>query len=163
MAMLADGIDIEDRDQTQAWIEAFNVGPIEDRDAILGSSFDFEDAAPEIVLPHRQEVDYDLARGSAKDAPILAKFRALAGHLGEGRRLTDRGNLKLADARALVDLLETGDEMDAAIGDRVFKTQSALRVVSLLRAKNPAGRYQGYGIWALRGRRWVCRLVWCDC
>lgn len=125
MAMKADGVDFEDPDQTLAWIETFNAGPIEDRDAIVGPLLDFEDEAPEIVLPLRMEVDIELARRSAQEAPIQAKFRALASYLGEGRRLTDRGNLKLADARALVDLLETGDEMETEVGDRVFKTRSS--------------------------------------
>jgi hypothetical protein len=47
--------------------------------------------------------------------------------------LTDRGNLKLADGKALVALLETNDRFDPQIGDRVFKTRSSadLRGVDL--------------------------------
>ncbi len=35
MAMLADGVDIGDQDQTLAWIETFNAGPLGDREDIL--------------------------------------------------------------------------------------------------------------------------------
>jgi hypothetical protein len=35
-AMAADGVDLVDQDAVQAWIEEFNAGPIERRDAILG-------------------------------------------------------------------------------------------------------------------------------
>ncbi|MFV1962156.1 MAG: hypothetical protein ACC658_10005 [Acidimicrobiia bacterium] len=47
--------------------------------------------------------------------------------------MTDKGNLKLADGKALVALLETDDRFDSQIGDRVFKTRSSadLRGVDL--------------------------------
>lgn len=42
-----------------------------------------------------------------------------------GRKLTQTGQLTLADARHLVDLLGTGDEIDPVIGERVFHTRSS--------------------------------------
>lgn len=132
MAMLADEVDLGDTNAVNAWIEAFNAGPIEERDRILGSAPEYElDEGAEIVLPVRPEVDIDVARRSAAEAPILVKFRALAEYLGEGKRLTEKGNLKLADARALVELVETGDEMDRVIGDHTYKTQSAANLIWL--------------------------------
>lgn len=35
-AMMADGVDITDREAVRAWIDAFNARPPEDRDALLG-------------------------------------------------------------------------------------------------------------------------------
>jgi hypothetical protein len=35
-AMLADGVDIKDSAAMQRWVDGFNAGSIEDRDAILG-------------------------------------------------------------------------------------------------------------------------------
>lgn len=58
-------------------------------------------------------------------APLLAKLDALRDYLGaDGKRLTDKGNLKLADGRALLELLDTGDEMDPQIGDKTWRTAS---------------------------------------
>lgn len=45
--------------------------------------------------------------------------------VGAGRKLTQTGRLTLADARALVGLLGTGDKIDPTIGDRVFRTKSS--------------------------------------
>ncbi len=61
----------------------------------------------------------------AAAAPLLVKLDALRDYLGpDGKQLTGTGNLKLADGRALVDLLDTGDEMDPRIGDKTFRTSS---------------------------------------
>jgi hypothetical protein len=45
--------------------------------------------------------------------------------IGAGRKLTRTGRLTLADARTLIALLDTGDRLDAAIGERVFTTKSS--------------------------------------
>lgn len=55
----------------------------------------------------------------------VEQMRALVEWAGTGRKLTQTGRVTLADARALVDVLETGDRMDPAIGDRTFKTKSS--------------------------------------
>ena len=61
----------------------------------------------------------------AAAAPLLAKVDALRDYLSsEGEPLTQKGNLKLADGRALIALLETGDEMDPQIGDKTWRTSS---------------------------------------
>ncbi|GGO65875.1 hypothetical protein GCM10012289_18610 [Nonomuraea cavernae] len=58
-------------------------------------------------------------------------MRAFTEWVGEGRKLTQTGNLTLSDARALVALLETGDEIDPKIGDRVFRTKSSTELPGL--------------------------------
>jgi hypothetical protein len=56
---------------------------------------------------------------------MLAKIEALRDYLGEsGKPLTDRGNIKRADGKALIELLDTGDQMDPSLGDRTFRTST---------------------------------------
>jgi hypothetical protein len=55
----------------------------------------------------------------------VEQVRALVGWVGTGRKLTQTGRVTLADARALVEVLDTGDRMDPVIGDRTFKTKSS--------------------------------------
>ncbi|WP_230210195.1 plasmid pRiA4b ORF-3 family protein [Streptomyces kaniharaensis] len=55
----------------------------------------------------------------------VEQIRGLVSWIGAGRKLTQTGKVTLADARALVTLLETGDTIDPAIGDRTFKTKSS--------------------------------------
>lgn len=74
--------------------------------------------------------DADVAASTAI-APILGSFARFATFVGAGRKLTQTGNLTLADARALVGLLGTGDIMDERIGDRIFATRSAVELPRL--------------------------------
>lgn len=55
----------------------------------------------------------------------VEQVRALVAWVGAGRRLTQTGRVTLADARALVEVLDTGDRMDPVIGERTFKTKSS--------------------------------------
>jgi hypothetical protein len=71
------------------------------------------------------------AHHSAARSPLLAKIRSLVDFVGDGRKLTQTGNVTLADARQLVTLLDTGDAVDEQIGDRVFKTTSAAELPML--------------------------------
>ena len=61
----------------------------------------------------------------AASARALTQLTALIRWAGAGRKLTQPGRLTIADARKLVGLLGTGDEIDPAIGDRVFRTRSS--------------------------------------
>jgi hypothetical protein len=83
-----------------------------------------EPASRPALPPRALPADHEIAASKAA-APILAMFRDLAGFAGEGRKLTQKGNLTLADARVLVDLLGTGDTMDGRHGDRTLRTRSA--------------------------------------
>src|SRR6266540_7570128 len=66
----------------------------------------------------------DLAAAAAS-ARVLQQVTALAGWVGGGRKLTQTGQLTMADGRHLVGLLDTGDEIDPVIGERVFRTRSS--------------------------------------
>jgi pRiA4b ORF-3-like protein len=67
----------------------------------------------------------DDLEASAGQAPLVRQVRSLVAWAGAGRKLTQTGNITLADARHLVELLGTGDTIDPEIGDRVFKTKSS--------------------------------------
>ena len=72
---------------------------------------------------------------AAAAAPLLAKFAALRDYLGpDGKQLTDTGNLEVADGRALVELLDTGDELDPELlGEvRPISSTAALRQLNLI-------------------------------
>lgn len=58
-------------------------------------------------------------------ARALRQVAALTRWVGAGRKLTQTGQPTMADARHLVALLETGDEIDPVIGDRVLRTRSS--------------------------------------
>lgn len=60
---------------------------------------------------------------SNADIELVRQLRAFAAWVGSGRALTQTGRVKLADARELVPLLETGDELDPMDGR--FKTTSS--------------------------------------
>lgn len=122
-AAAADGVDMTDGDQLQEWIAEFNARPEDDRRRIIPDTvlpFRRRPAVPPVALPD----DAEVARSKA-DSPIVAMFARFAEFVGGGRKLTQTGNLTLADARVLVDLLGTGDGMDAQIGDRTYKTRSS--------------------------------------
>lgn len=62
---------------------------------------------------------------------LLGQIRDLVSWLGEGRRLTQTDRIGLADARELVELLETGDEVDPVMFGRVEKTKSSAELRGL--------------------------------
>ncbi len=70
---------------------------------------------------------------AAEKAPLTGQVRSLLAWLGEGRKLTQTGRIGLADARYLVELLGTGDQIDPEIGGRVFKTKSSEELAHLTR------------------------------
>lgn len=81
-------------------------------------------------LPVSLPAETELA-AVAGQAPVVARLRALVDWIGDGRALTTTGNIKLADARELVRLLDTGDTIDPQIGDQVFRTQSSAELPAL--------------------------------
>jgi Plasmid pRiA4b ORF-3-like protein len=68
--------------------------------------------------------DLDLA-AAASASRTLTQAIELTRWVGSGRKLTQTGRLTMPDARELVGLLDTGDEIDPVIGDRVFRTRSS--------------------------------------
>jgi len=131
----ASGVDLTDPDSLQGFMAEFNERPRSERDAILGPPSTPGWHGPAAMAP-------GMAPPSAMSLPpvVLApveeltaiaaanrwvgRMSALVDFVGDGRPLTDRGNLKLADGKVLVKLLDTGDRFDEKINDRVFKTRS---------------------------------------
>ena len=105
-------------------MERFNDRSEEERHRLLPDSafaaLPRRPSLPPVAVPGDDEV-----AASREAAPILAMFRDFAAYVGTGRKLTQKGNLTLADARALVDLLGTGDLMERTIRDRTFRTTSS--------------------------------------
>lgn len=72
----------------------------------------------------------DLAAAAAS-ARALGQVTALTRWVGTGRKLTQTGQLTMADARHLVGLLDTGDEIDPVIGEQMFRTRSSAELPGL--------------------------------
>jgi hypothetical protein len=104
-AMLGDGVDPADEAQVQAWMEAFNERPMEERDAILTGD-DLDDGSPLRVV--RLASDRELA-AQAADTELLGHLRSLRDRVNrDGMALTETGDLRRADQRELVELLDLG-------------------------------------------------------
>jgi len=125
----SEGVDASDSDALQRFMEDFNQRSFAERDAVLGPSpapvVPSLGNAPVGSLPPITLPPVDELESAARDTVLFERLRRLVGYVGDGRPLTDKGNLKLADGKALVDLLETGDRFDEEIGDRVYKTRSS--------------------------------------
>ncbi len=125
-----EGVDASDPAELMEWMNGFNDKPDEERFRILPDSA-FSGPARRPGLPPMPLPGDDEVAASKVAAPILRMFEDLAGFVGSGRKLTQTGNLTLADARVLVDLLGTGEAMDETVGDRTFKTKSAAELPRL--------------------------------
>lgn len=119
-AMTSEGVDPTDEAAVARWIDDFNARSFEDRDELLGPSLDEPDSLPPVVLPSPDEL-----AASAAAAPILERFRRLVGFVGEGRKLTAKGNLTVADGTTLVEVLGTGEAIDPDIGYRPSRARSS--------------------------------------
>ena len=110
-------------------MEAFNSLPFEQRRAMTDPMFEARAPKPIelpflFVPPSPSEVDASIERSE-----LCRQVDAFVRHLGEtGMKLTQSGNLRLADARELVTLLDTGDEMDPELWGRTHKTRMSLEL-----------------------------------
>lgn len=129
-AAAAEGVDLSDPASLERFMAEFNDRPEDERRRLIPVGAHpaglGRPSLPPVVLPDDAAVD-----ASAVAAPILPLFERLAGFVGAGRKLTATGNLTLADARALVELLETGDIPDQVIGDTTYKLRSAAELPRL--------------------------------
>ncbi len=88
-------------------------------------------AAIELPFLYIPPPEADVAAAVAR-AVLPEKVRKLRDHLGGTvAALTAKGNLKLADGRALFDLLDTGDALDEKIGEETFTTRSTAELSQL--------------------------------
>lgn len=135
----------------QRRVDEHNALPLEQRRAATDRFFA---PPPPIELPFLYVPPTETEVAAAVDrAALPAQISALRDYLGEnGRALTATGNLKLADGRALVDLLDTGDEIDPTFGSKTFSTRSTASLPGLAYLVELA-------IAAGAVRRWNKRLV----
>ena len=125
---MAEGVDLSDEDAIGRWMGDFNSRSLGQRDQILGRLPTPGDGLlravlgpfPPVVLPTEEEL-----RALAADSALVRRLVAMVEFVGEGRAVTDRGNLKLADGKELVSVLGTDDRPDERIGDKVFKAGSS--------------------------------------
>lgn len=126
------GVDVEEgltQERLDAVMQQFNSLPYEQRKAITDPGM----GAPEpvgptigpVVMPSEERV-----RESAAAAPVLAGFLALSDFFGTGRPLTKKGNVKLADAGALSEILGT-EPLEQTYGDVTLRRHSAQRMPNL--------------------------------
>ena len=107
-SMSADGVELEDPDGMQQWIEGFNARPYAERAAFT------VDGAPELtgadpVLPPVTLASEQELRRAAEAAPLIQRVNALMAYIGpQGRAVTQTGALRVLDAKALAETC--GDE-----------------------------------------------------
>ena len=107
-------------------MEEFNALPFDERRRLTDPHF--ARTTPKVVElpfvhvpPSADEIDR-----SARESPVIARFESLREYLGDsGRALTKKGNLRVADARELVELLDTGDEFDPEFAGHASTTRSS--------------------------------------
>ncbi len=130
-------IDFDDPASIQAAIDRFNNLPFEERKALTDPGFERlaqqRSAPADMDLPPLRRPSPAAVQRSAQDSPLVAKIAGLRAHLGDkGKGLTQKGNLKLVDCKALVAGLDTGDAYDGVIGARVYRTASIEDLPGLL-------------------------------
>jgi hypothetical protein len=116
------GVDLTDEGAVAGFVEGFNQLPEQDRRRLLPLPGEQEE--PPGFPPVRLAPEAELA-AAADAAPAIQRLRRFTAWVGQGRKLTQKGRLTLADGKALVDLLATGDGVDPLIGDTTFRTRSS--------------------------------------
>ena len=114
----------------QQRVDEHNARPWDERKALTDRFFEPETLELPFLYIPPPEADVAAVAASAK---LPAHIEALRDYLGEsGKALTAKGNLKLADGRALVDILDTGDQVDPKYGDKTYKTHTTERLTQLM-------------------------------
>ncbi|MDT7726244.1 MAG: hypothetical protein QOI21_2820 [Actinomycetota bacterium] len=134
--MLESDVDPEDQDAASAFIDQVRAGRIPVDDGVLAVIAERHQEGDPDIPPQAPSAVFDLPpedvqRELAAGTTIVTRLRDFVDWIGEGRVLTSKGNLKLADARELVTLLGTRDEFDQDIGGRVFHTRSSEQLIGV--------------------------------
>lgn len=123
--MVDEGIDVSDSAAVDAWIHGFNARSYEERAGLVPVPSD------RIVLPPMVLPSDDVLAIQALATPAMRQLAAFLEWVGDGRALTQKANLKLADGKELIDLLGTADRFDKTIGDQTFKTSSTTELLGV--------------------------------
>lgn len=131
-AMAEDGVDISDRSALDLWMTDFNDRSVDDRDRILGSSVAGGSARawsspplPPVVLASEQELN-----SLAREAVTFRRISGLLDFIGEGKKVTQKGHLTVADGKALAVLLETND-LEPWHGNVMLNPRSSTELVEV--------------------------------
>jgi hypothetical protein len=131
LAMQADGVDLTDPGALARWTDEFNARPLEDRDDLVGR---FSPAPipvgplPPIDLPPTDQLEAAAAGSSA-----LSRLTAFTRFFDRPRKLTQKGQITLADGKQLAALLGLAREFDPKVRDKVFRTRSTTEMPGLTR------------------------------
>lgn len=111
-------------ERLEEMVTEFNARPFEERRALTDPAIQRYEPDLPTLGPIRLPDD-DAVRASAAEAPVLAAFTSLAEYFrAPGRPLTAKGNIRLADAEALSEILGT-EGLELVIGDMTFTRRSA--------------------------------------
>lgn len=122
-----DGVDIADGDAVQEWLDAFNSLTIDERKELLPLP---QDEPSQGSFPPVELADAEELNTAADGAPLLKDVKTFVSFLGDRRKLTDAGNLRLADGRAVCELL--GIPFDQEYDGEVIPTRSTTDVRPLM-------------------------------
>lgn len=126
------GVDVTDPAAVQRFAQQAEAEP-DLLDRIVARQLEVEhtgQAPPSLPVALPQE---SVLADAAGTSALVTQVRGLVDWLGTGgRALTQRGNLKLTDARHLVEALDTGDAIDPVIGGRRWRTTSSAELGGLV-------------------------------
>jgi hypothetical protein len=126
-AMMAQGVDLTDPDAVDRFIGDFNAGRLGKPEQFLPV---LESPASAPLPPVRLASEEEL-RAAAGSAPLLVRLGRFVAWLGEGRRLTQAGNLTVADGKELLGVLGVVDVTDAGVQERLARVRSAADLVEI--------------------------------
>ena len=142
MRMADAGVDLADPDAVQAWIEAFNDGLADGSSEPLVLP-EVDDPSSEVRYPAIEPPSMAELRAAAEASASLGQLMALVRYLERPHKLTQTGNLTVADGRALAPLLGIEEEFDPTYGSghqyRTRSTADMRTLVLLVRWARVAG------------------------
>ncbi|MBE1500761.1 hypothetical protein H4696_007861 [Amycolatopsis lexingtonensis] len=135
MTALRNGVDAEDSDALNAFLAEVREGK-HAYDAELLAEIAARHASEQTgralpQLPVSLPPDSEL-KAAAERSSLVIKLRKFVEWVGDGRALTGTGDLKLADARELVSLLDTGDDFERDLGGEVQTVRSSADLPNLV-------------------------------
>ncbi|MCR6484076.1 hypothetical protein M8542_14735 [Amycolatopsis sp. OK19-0408] len=144
MTAVRHGVDREDSDALNAFLADVRDGK-HPYDAELVAEIAARQALEQTVralpqLPVSLPAEPELA-AAAERSSLVVKLRKFVEWVGDGRTLTGTGVLKLADARELVALLDTGDDLDVRSSADLpnlailFELAKRARIVRVIKGK----------------------------
>lgn len=119
------GIDLQDPQAVQGFMEAFNARPMDQRKAMLPLPGDqvVEPGPDSPPLPPLVPVSAEQITATASSSPMYGWVRGLVDHVGSGKPLTKKGNLRVADGRALAARLDINQPIVDAEDNRLRSTE----------------------------------------